>query len=89
MNELTQIGTVGFCNLLGVLIKAVPEIPNRFIPHILAGVGAVCESFRVGLSFDSVTNGAIMGAASVGLHQLFSALKQPASAAPPSNPPTS
>lgn len=86
MNEITQLGTVAVLNIVGFLIKQTPAIPNRWIPHILVLCGAISESAKVGLSFDSVLAGALKGVEAVGAHQLFSAFTRPADPAHPAPP---
>ena len=60
------------CLIVGYLIKTTFDfIPNKYIPTILAGLGAVLNIFVSGLSIESVVFGAAMGLASTGLHQAF------------------
>lgn len=60
------------CLIIGYLLKhSFTFISNKWIPTILAGVGAVLNIFVSGMSIGSVVYGAFMGLASVGMHQAF------------------
>lgn len=60
------------CLILGYLIKTSFDfIPNKYIPTILAVVGAILNALVSGVSVESVVYGATMGLASTGLHQAF------------------
>lgn len=60
------------CLVVGYLIKTSFDfVPNKYIPTILAGLGAILNIFVSGLSIESVVYGATMGLASTGLHQVF------------------
>jgi prepilin signal peptidase PulO-like enzyme (type II secretory pathway) len=60
------------CLVVGYLIKTSFDfVPNKYIPTILAGLGAILNIFVSGLSIESVVYGATMGLASTGLHQMF------------------
>lgn len=60
------------CLVVGYLIKtSFDKIPNKFIPTILAFVGAILNAVVTGVSVESVVYGACMGLASTGLHQAF------------------
>lgn len=60
------------CLVVGYIIKtSLVMIPNKYIPTILAFVGAILNLFVSGLSVESVVYGAFMGLASTGLHQAF------------------
>ena len=60
------------CLVVGYIIKtAFDFIPNKYIPTILAVLGAVLNVFVSGASIESVVYGALMGLASTGLHQAF------------------
>lgn len=60
------------CLVVGYLIKhSFNFIPNKYIPAILALLGAVLNFFVSGASIESVVYGALMGLASTGLHQAF------------------
>lgn len=61
------------CLVVGYIIKTSFDfIPNKYIPTILAVVGAVLNAIVSGLSVNSIVYGALMGLASTGLHQAFS-----------------
>lgn len=60
------------CLVVGYILKtSFDKLPNKYIPTILAVVGAVLNAFVGGLSVESVVYGALMGLASTGLHQAF------------------
>lgn len=61
------------CLVVGYIIKkSFDKIPNKYIPTILAVVGAVLNAVVSGVSVESIVYGALMGLASTGLHQAFS-----------------
>lgn len=60
------------CLILGYIIKtSFDKIPNKYIPTILAVLGAILNAVVSGLSVESVVYGALTGLASTGLHQAF------------------
>lgn len=60
------------CLVVGYILKtSFDKLPNKYIPTILAVVGAVLNVFVGDLSVESVVYGALMGLASTGLHQAF------------------
>lgn len=60
------------CLVVGYIIKtSFDRVPNKYIPTILAAIGAVLNMTVSGLSVESVVYGALMGLASTGLHQAF------------------
>lgn len=60
------------CLVVGYIIKtSLDMIPNKYIPTILAFVGAALNMLVSGLSVESIVYGAFMGLASTGLHQAF------------------
>lgn len=60
------------CLVVGYIIKtSFDKIPNKYIPTILAVVGAVLNAVVSGMSVESVVYGALMGLASTGVHQAF------------------
>ena len=73
--QLTQyfvLVVVVACLVVGYIIKtSFDKIPNKYIPTILAVVGAVLNVAVSGLTVESVVYGALMGLASTGLHQAF------------------
>lgn len=74
-SELTQyfvLVVVVACLVVGYIIKtSFDKIPNKYIPTILAFVGAVLNVAVSGASVESVVYGALMGLASTGMHQAF------------------
>ncbi len=73
--ELTQyfvLVVLVACLIVGYIIKtSFNGIPNKYIPTILAVLGAILNAVVSGLSVESVVYGALMGLASTGLHQAF------------------
>lgn len=60
------------CLVVGYILKTTFDgVPNKYIPTILAVVGAVLNSIVSGVSVNSIVYGALMGLASTGLHQAF------------------
>lgn len=60
------------CLVVGYIIKtSLDMIPNKYIPTILAFVGAALNMLVSGLSVESIVYGSFMGLASTGLHQAF------------------
>lgn len=60
------------CLVVGYIMKtSFTFIPNKYIPTILAVLGAVVNSLVSGVSVESIVYGALMGLASTGLHQAF------------------
>lgn len=60
------------CLIVGYIIKtSFDKVPNKYIPTILAVLGAVLNAIVSGVSVESVVYGALMGLASTGLHQAF------------------
>lgn len=60
------------CLVVGYILKTTFDgVPNKYIPTILAVVGAVLNAIVSGVSVESVVYGALMGLASTGLHQAF------------------
>lgn len=60
------------CLVIGYILKtSFDKVPNKYIPTILAVVGAVLNAAVSGVSIESVIYGALMGLASTGMHQAF------------------
>lgn len=60
------------CLVVGYILKTTFDgVPNKYIPTILAVVGAVLNAVVSDMSVESVVYGALMGLASTGLHQAF------------------
>lgn len=72
ITENFEVVVVVACLVLGYIIKSsIGFIPNKYIPSILAVLGAVLNPFISGWSIETVVYGACMGLASTGLHQAF------------------
>lgn len=60
------------CLVMGYIIKtSLDFVPNKYIPTVLAVLGAVINTAVSGPSVETVVYGALMGLASTGLHQAF------------------
>ncbi|MBE5880377.1 MAG: holin [Lachnospiraceae bacterium] len=72
LTEYFVLVVVVACLVVGYIIKtSLDFIPNKYIPTLLAILGAVLNVFVSGLSIESVVYGALMGLASTGMHQAF------------------
>ena len=74
-SELTQyfvLVVVVACLVVGYIIKtSFDKVPNKYIPTILAFVGAILNVAVSGISVESVVYGALMGLSPTGMHQAF------------------
>ena len=60
------------CLVMGYILKtSFTKLPNKYIPTILAILGASLNVLVSGVGVDQVVYGALMGLASTGLHQAF------------------
>lgn len=60
------------CLVVGYIIKtSFDKIPNKYIPTILAVLGAILNAIKSGISLEFIVYGALMGLASTGMHQAF------------------
>lgn len=85
--QLVQYATVVLAlNICGSLIKVTPVVPNAYIPHILVSLGSLFACFKYGFGFDVAVDGAGLGMAAVGAHQLVVQTKYAISNGP--TPPT-
>lgn len=72
LNDHFETVVVLACLIVGYLIKHTFEfISNKYIPMILALLGASLNALVNGVSVDSIVYGAFMGLVAVGLHQVF------------------
>lgn len=72
LNEYFVLVVVVACLVVGYIIKTSFDfVPNKYIPTILACLGATLNAVVNGLSVEAVTYGALMGLASTGMHQAF------------------
>ena len=73
--QLTQyfvLVVIVACLVVGYILKtSFDGVPNKYIPTILAVVGAILNAIVSGVSVNSIVYGALMGLASTGLHQAF------------------
>lgn len=74
-NSLTEyfvLVVVVACLVVGYIIKtSLDFIPNKYIPTILAVIGATLNAIIGGTSVETIVYGALMGLASTGMHQAF------------------
>lgn len=66
-----EIGPIAALNIAGFYIKRFTEVPNKWIPHILLGIGILMECQTSGFSVGSIIKGALVSASAVGSHQIF------------------
>ena len=60
------------CLVIGYILKhTFDKVPNKYIPTILAVLGAILNAAVNGVGLENVIYGAVMGLASTGLHQAF------------------
>lgn len=60
------------CLIVGYIIKtSFDKVPNKYIPTILAVLGAVLNAIVSGVSVYTIVYGALMGLASTGLYEAF------------------
>lgn len=72
LNEYFVLVVMVACLVLGYIIKKwIKDVENKYIPTILAVVGAVLNPIVSGFSVESIVYGALIGLASTGLHQAF------------------
>ena len=71
LTENFTLVVVVACLVLGYIIKTLEFVSNKYIPTILAVLGAILNAVVSGLSVDEVVYGALMGLASTGMHQAF------------------
>ena len=72
ITESFEVVVIVACLVAGYIIKhSCSFIPNKYIPTILAVIGAVLNPVVIGVSIESIVYGACMGLASTGLHQSF------------------
>lgn len=57
-------------NVIGMILKNLQKIPDRFIPLILLGLGIVGSIGLMGISVDSVIQGVLVTGAAVYGNQL-------------------
>lgn len=74
-NLLTQnfeiVVLVG-CLVAGYIIKtSLDFIPNKYIPTVLAVLGAILNGMVKGPGLEAIVYGALTGLASTGMHQAF------------------
>lgn len=72
LSEYFVMVVVVACLVVGYIIKtSFNFVPNKYIPTILAVLGAVLNAIVSGVTVETVVYGALMGLASTGMHQAF------------------
>lgn len=72
LTEYFVLVVVVACLVVGYIIKkSFDFIPNKYIPTILAVLGAILNAIVGGVSVNTIVYGALMGLASTGMHQAF------------------
>ena len=74
LNEYMMPVVLGICLVVGWVIKKwIPDLKNKYIPTIVTILGAVIAVWinSWGVTPEIILSGLISGAASTGLHQLF------------------
>lgn len=59
------------CIVVGIVLKNVLPIDNKYIPLIMAILGAVLACINGGVTLSVIAAGLVTGLASTGLHQVF------------------
>lgn len=63
------------CLVVGYIVKMwIKDVDNKYIPTIVAILGALLGGITLGWTLQSIVVGAVSGLASTGLHQLFKQL---------------
>lgn len=63
------------CLVVGYIVKKwVADVDDKYIPTIVAILGAILGGLTLGWTLQSIVAGAVSGLASTGLHQLFKQL---------------
>ena len=72
LTEHFVLVTLVGCLVVGYILKtSFPSVPNKYIPTILAVLGAALNVIVSGVGVEAIVYGAVMGLASTGLHQAF------------------
>lgn len=72
LNEQFVIAVVAACLVVGYIIKTTFDfIPNKYIPTIVAILGAILNAIISGVTVEAIIYGSVMGLASTGMHQAF------------------
>ena len=60
------------CLVSGYILKHwIKDVENKYIPTVLALLGAILNAVVSGLTVETIIYGALMGLASTGMHQAF------------------
>lgn len=72
LTEYFVLVVVVACLVVGYILKtSFSFVPNKYIPTILAVLGAILNAIVSGVSVETIVYGALMGLASTGMHQAF------------------
>ena len=69
-NYLIPIIVIG-CMCVGFVMKKWLPTDDKWIPTVLAAVGAISGAILFGLDYNGIVKGMLSGLASIGLHQVF------------------
>lgn len=69
-NYLIPIIVLG-CMCVGYVMKKWLPTDDKWIPTVLAIVGAISGAILFGFDYDGIVKGMLSGLASIGLHQVF------------------
>lgn len=69
-NYLIPIIVLG-CMCVGFVMKKWLPTDDKWIPTVLAIVGAISGAILFGFDYDGIVKGMLSGLASIGLHQVF------------------
>lgn len=70
------------CLVVGYILKKWVPTDNKWIPTVLAILGAILGCIAQGVGLEPIVYGALSGLASTGLHQLFKQIIEGGSADP-------
>lgn len=62
------------CIVVGIILKNILPIDNKYIPVIMAVLGSVLACINGGITLNVIASGLVTGLASTGLHQVFKQL---------------
>lgn len=69
-NYLIPIIVIG-CMCVGFVMKKWLPTDDKWIPTVLAIVGAISGAILFGFDYEGIVKGMLSGLASIGLHQVF------------------
>lgn len=72
----TLIIVVGFCWVIGYMLKQTPLVPDWLIVYIVTLASVVMAVFMIGFSAESIIHGVLCGAFAVYGHQVIKQSKE-------------